>query len=100
MNYEPDDCFKSMIQRVNISCELGRKELYELGKKGPYHRFVNFPVKLDYTLPIDENYTESVTGQEAKVWVTPKECICSSRDLFNFGCKCGFLKGNYGTENN
>ena len=20
---------------------------------------------------------------------TPRKCVCSSRDLFNFGCKCG-----------
>lgn len=23
-----------------------------------------------------------------------KECTCNSRDLFNFGCRCGYLKSN------
>ena len=34
------------FQNISISADLGRDELFELGKKNPYHRFVNFPVEV------------------------------------------------------
>lgn len=65
------------------------KDLFELGKRGPYHRFINFPVELPkYVIP-EGNTTESVffTGN-THVWrsqsdevpplVTPSESVLSS----------------------
>jgi len=34
------------IQSIKCSTSLGREQLNELGRKGPYHRFVNFPVQV------------------------------------------------------
>lgn len=34
------------IQSIKISTNLGRENLNELGRKGPYHRYVNFPVEV------------------------------------------------------
>lgn len=34
------------FQNITISTDLGREEIFELGAKGPYHRFVNFPVEV------------------------------------------------------
>lgn len=31
---------------ITISTDLNREELFELGRKGPYYRFVNFPVEV------------------------------------------------------
>jgi hypothetical protein len=38
--------FLAHIQSVNISCQLGRESLMELGRKMPYFRFVKFPVEV------------------------------------------------------
>lgn len=38
--------YSSMIQRIKISTKLGREQLYELGRRGPYYRYVNFPVEV------------------------------------------------------
>lgn len=38
--------FGQMIQHINITRNLGREQLFELGRKGPYHRYVSFPVEL------------------------------------------------------
>ncbi len=38
--------FSAHIQTVTISTDLGREELFELGRRGPYHRFVTFPVEV------------------------------------------------------
>jgi hypothetical protein len=32
-----------MIQRIKVSTKLGREELYELGRRGPYFRYVTEP---------------------------------------------------------
>ena len=37
-----------------------------------------------------EFYEEGVIKQEEIL--TKVGCICSSQDLFNFGCKCGYLE--------
>lgn len=34
------------IQKINVSKDLGRTEIMELGRRGPYTRFVQFPVKV------------------------------------------------------
>jgi len=38
--------YYSHIRAINISCSLGKKEIFELGRKRPYWKFVNFPVKI------------------------------------------------------
>lgn len=42
----------------------------------------------------DPNYKYSFKGEHAQMPCIPKKlsCDCNSRDLFNFGCKCGYLK--------
>lgn len=34
------------LQSIRITCNLGRDALLELGRRGPYHRFVNFPTEV------------------------------------------------------
>lgn len=51
-----EDSFNAHIQTVTISADLGREELFELGRRGPYHRFVNFPVEV--TTSIETTATE------------------------------------------
>jgi len=55
-NLESGDSFAAHIQTVKISASLGRKDLFELGRRGPYHRFVAFP--LEVTCAIDVTTSE------------------------------------------
>ncbi len=34
------------LQTITVNCDLGREELFELGRRAPYHRFVNFPIEV------------------------------------------------------
>lgn len=34
------------LQNINISCDLNRESVQELGRKGPYTRYANFPVEV------------------------------------------------------
>ena len=38
--------YRARIQNITTSVDLGREELFQLGKKSPYHRYVNFPVEV------------------------------------------------------
>lgn len=43
---ESDGTFKAHISSIRVSTNLGREQLFELGRRGPYHRFVNFPTEV------------------------------------------------------
>lgn len=43
-NNNSDFLYSTMIQSIKISADLSRKEIYELGRKGPYCRYVKFPI--------------------------------------------------------
>jgi hypothetical protein len=80
-NLEADGSYGAHIQTVTISSDLGRDELFELGRRGPYHRFVTFPVEV--TCAIDTTSSEgdlidamadpvggtNLTDQKIFVWV-------------------------------
>lgn len=40
------DSFRTEFQNIKVSANLGREQLYELGRRGPYHRYVNYPVEV------------------------------------------------------
>ena len=42
--------FASHLQDVTITANLGRTDLYELGRRRPYYRYANFPVEIDCTI--------------------------------------------------
>lgn len=51
-NLESAGTFGAHIQTVTISTDLGREELFELGRRGPYHRFVSFPIEVTCAIDI------------------------------------------------
>ena len=40
------------IQNTTISTNLGREELFELGRRGPYFRFVTFPIEVTCSIDV------------------------------------------------
>jgi len=42
------------IQSITTSVDLGRSELFELGTKGPYHRFAEFPTEVTCAIEVIE----------------------------------------------
>lgn len=56
--------FESHVQNVSCSIDLGREDLYELGRKSEYYKFVNFPVET--TCTIDMTATDEGDGVDAR----------------------------------
>lgn len=42
--------YATHIQSIKIHAYLGRTPLYELGRNGVYHRYVNFPMENNETI--------------------------------------------------
>jgi hypothetical protein len=59
--------FGAHVQSIRVSCNLGREALNELGRKGPYHRFVNFPVEVRCDIEVLSTRGDMVSGTEAGV---------------------------------
>jgi len=38
--------FQTHISNISVSCDLGREQILELGRKSPYHRFASFPIEV------------------------------------------------------
>lgn len=62
------------IQNVSISCDLNRESIQELGRKGPYTRYANFPVEVtceieaistsgDFVQALEEGIKSNAAGQ-------------------------------------
>jgi len=80
-NLESAGSYSAHLQTVTVSTDLGREELFELGRRGPYHRFVSFPTEV--TCAIDTTSSEgdlidaladpvggsNLTDQKIFIWV-------------------------------
>jgi len=50
-----DGSYGAHIQNVSVSVNLGRQELFELGKRGPYFRYASFPTEVTTTIEVTAN---------------------------------------------
>lgn len=80
-NLVSEGSYAAHLQTVTVATDLGREELFELGRRGPYHRFVSFPTEV--TCSIDTTSTEgdlidaladpvggsNLTNQKIFIWV-------------------------------
>jgi hypothetical protein len=55
------------MQSIRVSCNLGRENLNELGRRGPYHRYVNFPVEVRSDFEVLSTRGDFVQATEAGV---------------------------------
>jgi hypothetical protein len=52
------------IQSISISCDLGRENIQQLGKKAPYYRYINFPVDVTCDIEITATGGDNVDASE------------------------------------
>jgi len=51
-NQDSDGVYGAHVQNITVSADLGRDNLNELGRKGPYFRYVNFPVEVSTEIEV------------------------------------------------
>lgn len=56
------------IQSWNVSADLGREELYELGQRGTYYRYVSFPVEITNEISVISGSGDLVSATEKGIY--------------------------------
>lgn len=55
------------VTNVSVSANLGRERINELGRKGPYHRYVQFPLEVTCEISCISTQGDGVEGTEAGI---------------------------------
>jgi len=64
---DADGDYITHVQRIGVSADFGREELFQLGQRLPYHRFVNFPVEVTTEIEVLSSSGDLVSATEAGV---------------------------------
>lgn len=67
-NHESNGSFAAHIQTVSVNVSLNRTELFELGRKGPYFRYAEFPTEvtcsIEKTSDEDDDAIDALSDQD------------------------------------
>jgi len=87
------------ISQITVSTDLGRDELRELGLRGPYHRFVNFPTEVTCEIEVLTHNGDQVDALEANASNLTHRSIRVKLEeglLLNLGVKNKLANVTYG----
>jgi hypothetical protein len=62
--------FDAHLSNITVSVDFGREAINELGRKGPYHRFVTFPVEVSTEIEITATSGDVVSATEEGIYTT------------------------------
>ena len=96
-----DDDFGAHIQSIRISSSFGRENLNELGRRGPYHRFVSFPTEVTTEIECYSTVGDLVNALEENLNLVDETIIIRMREglVINCGHKNKLASVNYGGGN-
>jgi len=94
------------IQNWSMSCDFGREQIFELGRKGPYHRYVTFPVEVSNEFEVISTSGDLVGADEQADNLTNRNIFIQLKDgtKFDMGSKnklqsVGYTGGDTGGGN-
>jgi hypothetical protein len=68
------------IQNIRVQANLGRENLNELGRKGPYHRYVNFPVEVTTEIECYSTSGDLVNALEDQDNITDEKILIKLKE--------------------
>ena len=68
--------FGCHVQSISVSCDLGREEIFELGRKAPYHRFATFPLEVTCDIEVIAVSGGMVSATEEGIRSNPNSTDC------------------------
>lgn len=100
-NNEVSGCYSAAIQSIKVSANLGRESLLELGRKGPYFRYVNFPVEVSTTIETYSKDGDMVAANENADTTTEETIKIKMNEglAIDLGSKNRMNSVNYGGAN-
>ncbi len=75
------------IQSIDISVDIGREDIPELGRKSPYYRAVTWPVKVTTTIKVITNKGDQVNVLGDADNLTPRSIVIKTKEglVINLG---------------
>ncbi len=67
-NILTNDIYGAHVGSLSVSTDLGRTDMYELGRRGPYHRYANFPVEVTTEITVIASSGDNVSMTEAGLY--------------------------------
>jgi len=74
INELTDGKYGAHLSNITVSCDFGREEINELGRKGPYHRFVTFPVEVTCEIEVTSISGDLISATEEGIYSTGTGC--------------------------
>lgn len=71
--------FSTHFQNITVSCDLGREAINELGRFGPYHRYVTFPVEVTSEFEVLAIDGDGINATEEGYRTGPGSGDCQAR---------------------
>ena len=62
--------FDAHLSSITVSADLGRENINELGRKGPYHRVVTFPIEVTCEIEVTTTSGDMISATEAGIYTT------------------------------
>lgn len=91
--------YNAHIQSIRVSTNLGREQLFELGRRGPYHRYVNFPIEVTCEFEILSTEGDGVEAfEEDEGNLADHQITIKTREglVLNLGARNKLSSVNYG----
>lgn len=102
-NDEFDEAYNARIQSITLNVDLGRDSINELGRRGPYHRYAQFPVEVTCAIEAISTSGDRVSATEAGIYNTGStSCVGLEYNLKNRTIRIATQCGNrfyLGTKN-
>jgi hypothetical protein len=84
-----DGTFKTSVQSITASVDLNRQDIFELGNRNPYFKFVQFPVQVTCAITVNAKKWDNVSATYYGV------ADGAGNNLFNRSIKIKTLEGTF-----
>lgn len=78
--------YKSHLQSLSVSTDLGRENLFELGRKGAYFRYVSFPVEVTTEITALATSGDMITALEDETNLAHRRIRIASNEGLRLDC--------------
>jgi hypothetical protein len=82
-NEKTGGVYGAHISSISVSTDLNRETIDELGRKGPYHRVVGFPVEVTCEIEVTSTSGDLVSATEDGIYTTGTACGDDLGNLLN-----------------
>ena len=80
-NADSGDSFAAHLSNISVSVDLAREEINELGRRGPYHRSVTFPIEVSCEIEATSSSGDMISALEEGIYNTGTTSCTSGGNL-------------------